>query len=99
MIQVCGGDLYVYSRLLRFLFLGSLGFGLELAVDTDVGVLVETGIGFEAWFGLGTAFVNRVVMVEETEPPFEGIDGMVMLQGVGSALGFFDEVTVSHTGR
>lgn len=72
---------------------------MEPAVDIYVGILVETGIGFEAWFGLGSAFADRIVMVEETELPFEGFDRVVMLQGVGPALGFLDEVAVSHTSR
>ena len=52
---------------------------LELAVDGDVGVLVETGVGFEAGFGRSAAFDDREIMVKEAESPFEGFAGMSML--------------------
>ena len=53
--------------------------GLELAVDSNVGVLVETGVGFEAGFGSSAAFDDREIMVKEAESPFEGFAGMSML--------------------
>ena len=44
---------------------------LELAVDGYVGILVETRVGFETLFGLGTAFEDPEIMAEETDPPFQ----------------------------
>ena len=72
--------------------------GFELAVDGDVGILVEAGIRPHARFGLGAASEDRVIMVEETDAPFEGIEGVIMLECVRSALCFFDEVAVRYTG-
>ena len=57
----------VNLRFLRFLALG-----LQLAIDGDVCILIETGIGFETRFRLGSAFENPEIMVEETDPPFHG---------------------------
>ena len=71
---------------------------LELAVDGDVGVLVETGVGFEAGFGRSTTFDNREIMVKEAESPFEGFAGMSMLQSVGLALCLLDEFTICYAG-
>ena len=91
----------IYNRLeadfLGFLF-GFAGFFLKLAVDSHVGILVETGVGFEAGFGLGTAFEDRIIMVQETRAPFECGKGVVMLECMSLALGFFDEFTVGYTG-
>jgi len=72
--------------------------GFEVTVDTDVGVLIETGIGFEAGFGSVTTFDYTVVMTEETHAPFKGCVGVVMFQGMGIALGLFDEFAISNTG-
>ena len=58
---------------------GFVAGGLELAIDGDVGVLVETGVGFEAGFGGSAAFDDREIMVKETESPFEGFAGMSVL--------------------
>ena len=77
---------------------GLLLGGFEFAIDGYVGVLVEAGIGFHARFGLGAAFEDRVIMVKETDTPFEGIEGVIMLKCVRSALRLFDEITVRHTG-
>ena len=77
--------------------LGGVTCGLELAVDGDVGILVETGIGFETRFGLVSAFENTVVVLEETDSPFDAGMGVVVLQGVGLTLGFFDEFAVGYT--
>ena len=71
---------------------------LELAVDSNVGVLVETGVGFEAGFGRSAAFNNGEIMVKEAESPFEGFAGMSMLQGMGLALGLLDEFTIRYAG-
>ncbi len=78
--------------------LGFVAGGLELAVDGNVGVLVETGVGFEAGFGCSAAFDDREIMVKEAESPFEGFAGMSMLQSVGLALGLFDEFSISYAG-
>ena len=78
-------------------FLGGLEFGLELAVDGHVGILIETGVGFEAGFGLGTAFEDRIIMVQETRAPLECSKGVVMLECMSLALGFFDEFAVGNT--
>ena len=83
--------------------MGLLGFGgitcgLKGTVDGDVGILIETGVGFEARFGLLVRFEDVEIMGQETDSPFEGFHRMVMLEGMGLALGFFDEFTVRHTG-
>ena len=77
---------------------GFPGLGLEVTVDRDVGILIETGIGLESGFGGGMTFADIEVMVEETEFPFEGFGGIGVLEGVGLALGFFDEITVGYAG-
>ena len=81
-------------RCLRFLPLR-----LELAVDGDVGILVETGVRFHARFGLGTAFEDPEIMVEEPHAPFKGFDRMVFLQSVRLTLRLFDELAVGDTSR
>ena len=85
-----------YGR--RLQGLAGLGLSLELAVDTDVGILVETGIGFEARFGLCVAFNDVEIMMEDTESPFEGFGCMSVFESVGLSLGFFDKFAVSHAG-
>ena len=75
---------------------GFVAGGLELAVDGDIGVLVETGVGFETGFGSSAAFNDGEIMVKEAESPFEGFAGMSMLQGVGLALGLLDEFTIRY---
>ena len=60
-----------------------LAGGLEFAVDGNVGVLVETGVAFETGFGLGAAYANGEVMLEETELPLETGTGGVVLEGMG----------------
>ena len=82
----------------RFGFGGFLALRLELAVDGDVGILVETGIALHAFFGLRAAFDDRKIMVEEAHAPSESFQGMVMLDGVRQTLGFFDEFAVCHAG-
>lgn len=82
---------------------GGLGGGLlgslEFAVDSDEGVLIETGIGFHAGFGGGTAFEHSEIMAEETNSPFEGSEGVVVLEGMSNFLGSFDEFAVRYAGR
>ena len=81
-------------RLLRFLALG-----LELSVDRDVGILVETRVRFHAFFRLCTAFEDRIVVFEETHAPFEGFYGMVVFKCMRLTLRLFDEFAVRHTRR
>ena len=83
---------------MNLLGLGGITGGLKGTVDGDVGILIETGVGFEAWFGLFVRFEDVEVMVEETDTPFEGFHRMVAFEGMGLSLGFFDEFTVRHTG-
>ena len=76
---------------------GLLG-GFEFAVDRDVGVLIETRIGFHAGFGGGAAFDYTEIMTEETKAPFKGCKRMVVLESMGDLLGGFDEVAVLYAG-
>ena len=71
---------------------------LELAVATDVGILIEIAVGFESGSGFGVAFDDVEIMMEETEPPFECFGSMSVFEGVGLALGFFDKFAVGHAG-
>ena len=82
----------------RFWFGGFLALGLQLAVDGDVGILVETGIALHAFFGLRAAFDDRKIMVKEPHAPSESLQGMVVLDGVRLFLGFFDQFAVGYTG-
>ena len=81
-------------RLLRFLALR-----LELAVDSDVGILVETRVGFHARFRLGAAFENPEIMVKEPHAPFEGFYGMIVLQCMRLTLRFLDQLAVRYARR
>ena len=65
-----------------FLLLG-LTCGLEFAVNGNIGVLVEAGITLETGFGLGSAYANGEVMLEETEFPFQAGTRGIVLEGVG----------------
>ena len=76
-----------------------LALGLELAVDSDVGILVETGVGLHARFRLGAAFEDGIIMPEEAHAPFEGFYGMVMFECMRLSLCFFDEFAVRYTRR
>ena len=58
---------------------GFVAGSLELAVDVDVGVLVETGIAFHTGFGRSAAFDDGEIMVKEAESTFKGFAGMSML--------------------
>ena len=78
-------------------FFGLLLGGFEFTIDSHVGIIIEVGVGFHARFRLGAAFEDRIIMVEETYAPLEGIEGMIMFESVRSALGLFDEITVRHT--
>jgi hypothetical protein len=83
---------------LRFLsgFLGCITGGLELTVEGNVGILVETSIGFETGFGLGSAFANPEIMGKETQSPFKSFGGMGMFEGVCLALSEFDEFAICY---
>ena len=76
---------------------GLLLGGFEFAIDGYVGVLVEAGIGFHARFGLGAAFEDRIIMVEETDTPVESGERVVMFECVRPALRLFDEIAVLYT--
>ena len=71
---------------------------LKLAVDGYVGILIETAVGFETRFGFGTAFDNREIMIKEPDFPLKGFGSVGMFQGVGLALGEFDEFAIRYTG-
>ena len=75
-----------------------LTLGLELAVDSDVGILVKTGVGLHARFRLCAAFVNPVIVFEKAHTPFEGFERMVVFEGVSLSLRLFDEFAVRDTG-
>ena len=75
-----------------------MGGGFEVAVDGDVDVLIETGIGFETGFWLGTTFDDVEIMMEETESPFYAFRRVVVFEGVREFLSGFDEFTVSYAG-
>ena len=64
---------------LRLLIGGLLLCGLEFAIDGDVNILIEAGIGFESRFRLGSAFEDAEIVIEEAYSPFVGFRGMVVL--------------------
>ena len=78
--------------------LGFIASGLELAVYSNVGILVETGIALETGFGFGAAFDDREIMVKEAESPFEGFASVGVFQGMGLALGLLDEFAIGYAG-
>jgi hypothetical protein len=78
-----------------FLLLGLAG-GLKFAVDGDVGILVETGVAFKTGFGLGAAYTNGEVVLEETEFPFESGTGGAVFEGMSYTLGGFDEFAIGY---
>ena len=77
---------------------GFLSGGFEVAVDADVNVLIETGIGLETGFRFGTTFDDMEIMMEETESPFNAFRRVVVFEGVSEFLGGFDEFAVSDAG-
>ena len=89
--------LYVDFRFLSC-FLGCITGGLELTVEGNVGILVETGVGFESVFGLGSAFANSEIMGKETQSPFKSFGGMGMFEGVCLVLSEFDEFAIGDAG-
>ena len=72
--------------------------GFEVAVDADIDVLIETGIGFEAGFGGLVGLENTEIMLEEADSPFKGFAGGIMFEGMGTTLGEFDNLTVCYAG-
>ena len=70
---------------------------MEGAVDADVGILVETGVTFEAGRGIFMAAEDVEIVLEKAETPFEAFERVVMFEGVGLALGLFDEFAVCDT--
>ena len=71
----------------------------QLAVDSYVGVLVETRVRFHAFFGFRTAFEDPEIMVEEPHAPFEGFYGMIVFECVRLTLRLFDQFAVGDTRR
>ena len=86
------------QRLFSGGFLSGGDGGFEVAVDGDVNVLIETGIGFETGFRLGTTFDYVEIMMEETESPLNAFRRVVMFEGVSEFLGGFDEFAVRYAG-
>ena len=76
--------------------MGALSDVLEMTKNADVGILIETGVPFYTRFGLLPTFENTEVMDEKTELPFVSLGRVVMLKGMGLALGKFDEFTVCY---
>ena len=76
--------------------MGFLSGGFEVAVDADVGILVETGIGLETGFRLGSAFENTVIVFEETDSPFDAGKRMIVFEGVCHLLSTFDEFAICN---
>ena len=76
--------------------MGALGDLLEMTVNADVGILIETGVPFYTRFGLFSAFEDTEVMDQETELPFVGFGRVVMLEGMGLTLGEFDEFAICY---
>ena len=72
--------------------------GFEVAVDADIDVLIETGVRFEAGFGLLVVFDDTEIVLEEADSPFKSFAGGVMFEGMGTTLGEFDDLTVGYAG-
>ena len=77
--------------------LESVAGGLELAIDGNVSVLVETGIAFYARFGGSSASDYTEIMGKEPQAPFKGCGRVVMFECMCLTLCEFDEFTVRHT--
>ena len=79
-----------------------IGFGfcgfLEGTVDADVGILVETGVAFEAGGRIFVTAENVEIVLEKAETPFEAFERVVMFEGVRLALGLFDEFAICYAG-
>ena len=72
--------------------------GLEFAIDSDVGVLIETGVAFHARFGLGSASDYTEIMGKEPQAPFKGFGRVVVFECMCLTLCEFDEFSVCYTG-
>jgi len=72
--------------------------GLEVAIDADIDVLIETGIRFEAGFGGLVGFENTEIMLKEADSPFKGFASVGMFQSMGTTLGEFDVFAVRYAG-
>ena len=81
-----------------FFFGGFLDCHFQFAIDGDVNVLIETGIGFETGFRFGTTFDYMKIMMEETESPFDAFRRVIVLESVSEFLGGFDEFAVRYAG-
>ena len=92
--------IYIDGRFLCLFSGGVCSFlgGLELAVDGYVGILVEAGIRLHTGFGLFAAFEDFEIVVQEAEMPLKAGTGCVVFEGVGLALGFFDQFAVGYAG-
>lgn len=79
-----------------------IGFGLggflEGTVDADIGILVETGVTFEAGRGIFVHAEDVEIVLEEAETPFEAFERVVVFEGMRLALGLFDEFAICYTG-
>ena len=77
----------------------SLMSGLfEGTVDADIGILVETGVTFEAGRGIFVTTEDMEIVLEEAETPFEAFERVVVFEGMRLALGLFDEFAICYTG-
>ena len=93
------GDIFGGLEVGDLLCFGLLGGGFEVAIDRDVGELIETGIGFHARSRGSAAFDDFEIMREEADAPFEALGREVVLQGVGAALRLFDKFAVGYAIR
>ena len=81
------------SGALLFLFTG----GSKGTVDGYIRELEEAGVRFHARSGFLAAFNHTEIMREKANSPFKAFVGKVVLEGMGLALGFFDEFAVRDT--
>ena len=73
---------------------GNLGLGeggTEFALDDGIGIMEESGVGFEAGFGI-------VIISDTTDAPLKAFTGVVMLKSVGSLACNAHEFAVGNTG-
>ena len=73
-------------------------FAFEFAVDGDVGILIETGVAFEAGFGFLSLPEDAKIMPEEAYTPFDTDVRVVMFKHMCALLSKFDEFAVSYAG-
>ena len=77
----------------------SIPGGLQLTVDSNVGILIKAGIGFQAGFGFSATFEDKEVMFQESDAPFDRRVGVVMFEGVCLSLRYLDEFPVGYASR